>query len=214
VSPTIRIHPVRGDSGNAFLLDVPQGEYPPYQASDGRYYRRINSTKNSMRHYEIAEFLGRRRKPALAVSLEFTRITERQETWEFSMRVYVRNTGLAAARHGRLIVTMKGVTISHTTPMNMQRLDDLRGVPSVQWDQYQGVIHADSESRVRLFDVSGECPIASDVVLGWELLAEDMPRFEDTHVLTPDIWSRYADGFTIDQDSENSQGTESRVESQ
>jgi len=56
--PTIHIVPVRDKldpSKTVFLLDIPQGENPPYQAEDKRYYRRLNVTK-----YPTVTLRGRR----------------------------------------------------------------------------------------------------------------------------------------------------------
>ena len=58
--PEIRVLPIRdtNDSSKAvFLVEIPQGEDPPYRAVDNRYYRRLNVTKYPLAHYEIADFL-------------------------------------------------------------------------------------------------------------------------------------------------------------
>jgi predicted HTH transcriptional regulator len=64
VRPDIRVYPIRnGDNidESIYLVEVPKGDIPPYQAGDKRYYRRINSTKFPMNHTEIADFFGRRK---------------------------------------------------------------------------------------------------------------------------------------------------------
>ena len=50
-TPQIAMFPVRNPQGESiFLLDVSQGDNPPYQEADGKYYRRRKYTKNDMRH--------------------------------------------------------------------------------------------------------------------------------------------------------------------
>lgn len=59
IRPEIRIFPVRDPSDLSkavFLVEIPPGDDPPYQAADNRYYRRLNVTKYPLSHYEIADF--------------------------------------------------------------------------------------------------------------------------------------------------------------
>ncbi len=141
--PNILIYPVRDaiDPANAiYLIEIAPGDNPPYQASDGRYYRRLNATKYAMPHSEIADFFGARRKPKLSLTFEIVEVDVQEST--FILRALLTNVGKALARHARVTALFVNLEIMTTTKGHCDRIDDLRGnLPAVQWHYSNGVIY-------------------------------------------------------------------------
>lgn len=178
--PHIAIYPVR-DSGSdcVYLVDVPQGQAPPYQAADKKYYKRLNFTKCAMEHYEIADFLGRRRKPRLHVDVKITELGTLKDARRFTARFAVWNDGRAAARHVEFSASFGNAQIERRRASFLSRLDNLRGLPSIQWTKDEGVIHPGANRRTHFGDLRITQQDASrPVTLEWDLVAEDFELTE------------------------------------
>lgn len=175
--PDIRIYPVRDSSDPnqvVYLIDIPQGENPPYQAGDDKYYRRLNVTKYAMHHTEIADFFGKRRKPQLILNHTII-ATKMEESW-FDLRVVVANKGKGVARHINVIESFVNLEIIKVIKGNRSRIDDLReNVHTLQWDENTGIIYP--ESGIRIWDI--RLKFQADEVEGnllWTTEAEEHPR--------------------------------------
>lgn len=176
--PAINVYPVRSikDVTKAiFLVEIPQGEEPPYQASDGKYYRRVNTTKYAMEHYEIADLFGKRRKPSLSLLPEFTEVRVEDSTYRFKLRLFVANNGRAIARYTQFTASFKNLEIESIDKGDVVRSDDVRGgVPSIQWDYVDRVLHPTGQKtliadlKLRLKENEEPC------TLDYTLVAEDM----------------------------------------
>jgi hypothetical protein len=174
VTPVILVQTVRDRDGRgAFLLDVPKGNIPPYQAADGKYYRRINSTRSHLRHYEIADFFNRRQSPELVLLVDFHNCSVIGERFKFGMRFFVANRGRASARFPQFSISFSGAEIT-TGSRNIERLDTLRQKPSFQWGDNVGVIHARANTRVHVANVQvykdGDWPLTIE----WNIVADGM----------------------------------------
>lgn len=67
----IVIKEISAESGNIFIIDVPQSSSPPHQSNaDGRYYIRIDSEARPAPHGLVQALFDRRKKPLLAADLE------------------------------------------------------------------------------------------------------------------------------------------------
>ncbi len=174
--PDIRVYPVRDVSDSTrviYLIEVPQGDNPPYQAADDKYYRRLNATKYSMSHSEIADFFGRRRKPRLVVHCELIKVNM-DESW-FDLRVFVANEGKAIAKYATAVISFQNLEIMKVTQGPSQRIDELRGnVPSLQWSSHNvGVIHP-APPRQRIWEIRLTLREGKAVgVIIWDTIAED-----------------------------------------
>ena len=181
--PHIGIFPVRGSANNCvYLVDVPQGEAPPYQAADGKYYRRLNFTKQAMRHYEIADFLGRRRRPCLHLHLDIIELERADDAWRFTMRLLVSNDGRAVARYIYFSASFHNADILDVPQGRLSRIDELRdGVPSFQWNKDDGVLHPRANHRIRFADVRlAQQDPSRPVRIEWDLMAEDFAPLKRT----------------------------------
>ena len=152
--PDIRIYPVRNPSDPSqalYLIEIPSGDDPPYQAGDFRYYCRSNFKKQPMLHSEIAECFGRRQSPWLAISCEIVRVLEARQTKRFGkvatidspfdLRVYIHNGGKAAAEHAKVIISLEHLRLRKVISGPDVRIDELRqGVPTLQWSSIGEVV--------------------------------------------------------------------------
>jgi Predicted transcriptional regulator containing an HTH domain and an uncharacterized domain shared with the mammalian protein Schlafen len=82
-----------------FLIDIPQGDNPPYMAGDKRYYKRINFQKRRMEGYEVADCFGKRRRPKLRLVVNHF-IPSIFDSGVVTLRwdVYVTNLGKAVTK--------------------------------------------------------------------------------------------------------------------
>lgn len=154
--PVINIHPIRSDTDPSeaiYLIEIPEADNPPYQASDNRYYRRLNATKYPMMHWEIADFFGKRRKPLLSVDFEITKVDINDPEYSFDLRVLVINKGKGVARYARITASFENVEVIGKIRGSVQRIDELRNnLPSIQWDCVTTVIHP-TGVRTRICDM-------------------------------------------------------------
>jgi len=167
------VHHPRSVKRAIYLVEIPQGDDPPYQAADGKYYRRIGNNKYAMGHYEIMGLLGRGKKPSLALTSEVTDVKVEDSTYRFSLRLSVANDGGATARYAQFIASFANAEIESIDKGNVLRSDDIRGMPSIQWDYSDRVLHPTGQRtliadlRLRLLDNSKPC------TLDYTLVAEN-----------------------------------------
>ncbi len=171
-----------------YLVEIPRGDDPPYQASDGKYYRRVGSTKYAMSHYEIAELLGRRKQPSLALTSELTEVKVEDSTYRFCLRLCVANNGGATARYVQFTASFANAEIDSIDRGNVLRSDEIRGgMPSIQWDSADRVLHP-----------TGQKTLIADLTL--RLLNNDEPCTLDYTLVAEDtdlIISRYSLGAAL-----------------
>ncbi len=193
--PNIKIFPIRDTSDQSkaiYLIEIPQGDNPPYQAHNNKYYRRLNATKYELPHSEIADFFGRRRKPKLLVdcivtnpqSFEVATLRKAEEDGVagvlkmrslYRLRFIVRNVGLASARYARIVVSFEHVTIEKIVSGPNSRIDYLRnGVPTLQWDCTAGIIYAHSPGGDVVWDLQVKLHKNRVGTISWEAQAEEM----------------------------------------
>lgn len=182
--PIIGVYPVRDDvdpSKALYLVEVPQGDNPPYQAGDGKYYRRLNATKYAMTHREIADFFGRRRKPLLTVTLDFVDIKIEDSVYQFTLRFLLQNKGRAVAKYTRVTASFSNLEIANVSE-GIQRIDFLReDVPSIQYDNVAGVFHPSSH-KTRIGDITLKVKNNDEAIgIKYDVIAEDMELFEDAY---------------------------------
>ena len=189
--PPLKVYSVRHPRSVAraiYLVEIPRGDAPPYQASDGKYYRRVGNTKYAMSHYEITELLGRRKEPLLALTSELTEVKVEDSTYRFCLRLCVANNGGASARYTQFTASFANAEIESIDRGNVLRSDDLRGgMPSIQWDCSDRVLHP-----------TGQKTLIADLTL--RLLNNDEPCTLDYTLVAEDtdlIISRYSFGVAL-----------------
>ncbi|MGD0795528.1 MAG: ATP-binding protein [Dehalococcoidales bacterium] len=201
--PEIRIYPIRNPNDYSqaiYLIEVPQGDNPPYQAQNKKYYRRLNATKYEMPHTEIADFFGRRRKPKLVLrclvinpeEFEMTELKKAQDSGaagvlklrqSYSLRLIVYNLGLAAAKYVRIAVSFENIDIERVISGPNHRIDELReDIPTLQWDETKGIIYAGKGADV-VWELQVKLKKKRWGKISWQAFAEDMDYQEGTYVL-------------------------------
>ncbi len=192
--PEIQILPIRdtNDSSKAvFLVEISQGEDPPYQAADNRYYRRLNAIKYPLAHYEIADFFGRRRRPRLNLQCMVSnplkhRIPDKNEMQprsSYHLQIMISNTGTSAAKYARVVVSFQNIKISKVTAGPSNRMDDLRnGLPTLQWDNPFGIIYAATGVDV-IWKLDVRLSKNHWGLITWEAFAEDVDVIRGNWVL-------------------------------
>ena len=186
--PVINIYPVRDEADTSkaiYLIEIPQGDNPPYQASDGKYYRRLNATKYPMPHSEIADFFGKRRKPALSLILEIMEVNIQKSEYSFTLRVFIHNTGKAVAKYTTVTASFVNLDIINIPKGAAKRINDIRGnLPSLQWDYFDNVIHP-TGIRTRIWDIKLKVKDNSKhFAVSYDVVAEDMDLFTDRYSFT------------------------------
>lgn len=202
--PDIKIYPVRdsNDPSKAiYLIDIPQGDNPPYQAHNRKYYRRLNSTKYELPHSEIADFFGRRLRPKLVIKCLVTDpikfkevdlkkaedsgsagVMEIRSSYRFQL--FICNTGHAAAKYARVITAFENITVEKVLSGPDNRIDYLRnGIPTLQWDNPYGIIYAQSVGGDMIWDLKVRLHKGKWGTISWQAQAEEMEPQEGKYVL-------------------------------
>ena len=184
IRPDIRIVPIRNPKETTeaiYLIEIPQGDNPPYQAADRIYYRRLNSTKYPLSHYEIADFFGRRRKPKLSLKCVVTNpysndsntseIVREKQTYQ--LRIFISNDGTAAAKYAQAWLSFENVDIISVLSGPNNRIDSLRdNKPTLQWDKSVGVIYS-APINVAIWNLEVKLHKDKWGLLTWGVYAED-----------------------------------------
>ncbi|MGA2161508.1 MAG: ATP-binding protein [Methanoregula sp.] len=170
-------------SKRIFLIDIPQGDNPPYMAHDNRYYKRLNFQKQPMEGYEVADCFGRRRRPKLSMNLtdnHFHVNNAEQNYLEIQWDIYVKNVGKSIAREILCKIESIPATIVRCTDEFQTIRDDnskiyVKGIftdrqkylifPHPTMETYLGTVHFKSHINM----LESKCKIS------YELLAENMP---------------------------------------
>jgi len=188
--PVINVYPVRDEADTSkaiYLVEILQGDNPPYQAGDGRYYRRLNATKYPMSHSEIADFFGKRRKPVLSLIFEIIKVNIENSKYLFTLRIFISNTGKAVAKYTRVTASFDNLDIINVPKGAAQRIDDIRGnLPSLQWDYFDNVIHP-TGLRTRIWDI--ELKVKDNnkpFTVSYDIVAEDIDLVIDRYIVGTD----------------------------
>ena len=198
--PDIRIYPIRNPSNPSealYLIEIPPGDNPPYQAGDFRYYHRSNFRKQPMLHSEIAERFGRKQSPQLAVSCEIIRVVEARQTKEhgkvatidspFDLCVYLQNEGKAAAEHAKVIISLEHLKLLKVIKGPSVRIDELRnGVPTLQWGSVgEVVLGRPSGLAICIWELRLKPDAQWVGSVSWEVYAERMEPAKGKYVVLP-----------------------------
>lgn len=202
--PGIIIYPVRdpNDPSKAiYLIEIPQGDNPPYQAQNKKYYRKLNATKYELPHSEIADFFGRRRKPKLLLTCRVTNpkipdsalmkhaiesdtagvMTMRSS---YNLQLIISNIGNAAAKYARVIVSFENIDIIKVISGPDNRIDHLRdSLPTLQWDNPTGIIYANSRGGDVVWNLQVKLHKNKWGTVNWQAQAEDMEYIQDSYAL-------------------------------
>lgn len=189
--PMIKIHNIKFNKGSVFVIEIPQGDNPPYQAKDGRYYRRINVINWPMLHYEIRDLFGKRKKPLLRLLISIEKVEKENSNTIFTLRLYIVNKGNSIAKYTRLSASFHNVEIL-STEGHFQRLDNLRKLPSIQFDELHGVFYPTFSREanigaiktnigaIKLKIIDNEKP----VIIDYDIICEDMDLYKGKIVLS------------------------------
>jgi hypothetical protein len=172
----LKIVPIRNDAGEViFLIDIPQSENPPHMASDNRYYKRLNFRRVPMEHYEVADLFGRRRKPLLTLIPVLEGVDVKEGKNWFKMRLYLTNKGKATAKYITFTASFINAEIL-IEEGHFDRLDKLRGLPSIQYNLIMGVLHPNPLKMTNIGVISFYVKDHTQPFrMTYELEAEDMP---------------------------------------
>ena len=161
------------DSSKAiFLVEVPESVTAPHMAPDGRYHRRVGSRSIIMPDDMVRDMMFRRQKPFLSLELRF--LTVNIEDFTFKLGFLLRNIGRAIAKYTRLTASFNNLDIIESSRY-FKRIDSLRGLPSIQYDNVAGVFHPSKDRRTSIGEVTLKVKDNEKVVtIVYDLVAEDM----------------------------------------
>lgn len=88
-----------------FLIEIPDSEQAPHQASDKRYYARIGGKSVPIGHRFVTDIIGRAQYPKLEAVFG---LSKAEETEELLLHVYVRNVGRIFANYvnGEILIPL------------------------------------------------------------------------------------------------------------
>jgi len=186
----LRIQPVRQGNGSRrviFVIDFPQSDNPPHMANY-RYYKRLNFKTVPMEHYEVSDFFGRRRKPALSLLLQILEVTVQPKfpnVTQFRARFILKNKGKAIAKYTRLVAHFDNLEILGMTNPNFHRIDHLhKGKPCIQYDA-EGLVYYPEPFDTEISDVTFR--VLDDtfpIEIQYSLAAEDMEHVKNKIVFS------------------------------
>jgi hypothetical protein len=203
--PNIKIYPIRDSSDSSkavYLIDIPQGDNPPYQAQNKKYYRKLNATKYELPHSEIADFFGRRFKPKLILNCMVTNPQSFDESMLkkaaesgaagvlkhrvlYNLQFIVSNIGKTSAKYARVTISFENIGIEKILIGQNRRIDQLRnGIPTLQWDYPAGIIYQGAESGEVIWELQVRLQKNKMGIISWHALADEMDAQEGRLVLS------------------------------
>ena len=181
----LKIMPLRNEKNEVvFLIDVPKSDNPPHMAADYRYYKRWNFQVLPMEHFEVADLFGRRRRPKLTLLPQLENVKRKNGSYVFDLRFFVRNVGRASAKHVLFSASIFNADIVETKD-GFQRLDEIRGCPSIQRDTLPGVLYPSPSYNIGVVTLRLKDP-TKETFISHSLLAEDMPQVNGNFTIKPE----------------------------
>lgn len=183
---------IAGASGVVYAVEVLQG-VTVHQALDGRYYRRYNFQRLSMRHHEVVDVMNRAKVPDLALDIGYQTLAMTGERHDYMLKLKICNDAMVTALHYKLEIefpqpVFEGRVTACTTPGGPAR--EL-GLVST---------HADGDSITFVYRSrrpvypKDEDDITNDLDIHY---AVDNKSYEVIHSTNPDVqWRLYADNAT------------------
>ncbi|WP_162932181.1 AlbA family DNA-binding domain-containing protein [Solimonas sp. K1W22B-7] len=191
----IRIHQVDLSGGHgrvAYVVEIPQSDRAPHQASDTKFYKRFNFQSIPMEEYEIRDVSRRSEAPDLFMDIGVipTLSVDQEQVTEFRLSATVGNKAVVVANHaiialfvddelklreapGYLSVGMSEYITFGDTKRAARRYS-YNHMPNTHMPLFEGV-------EFSLWDYPGfvfDMPSNGSYLLGWRILAPGMPMKE------------------------------------
>ncbi len=130
------IHPVPLANGNfAYVVEIPQG-MTAHQATDHRYYRRLNFSREPMFDHEIRDVMRRADGPRIEAKFDYVRILTSGTLHKYQLEIELTNAGTRRARDFKLqFLFPRGIEIEPSSTMQPIELVRIQGVP-LEFDRY------------------------------------------------------------------------------
>jgi hypothetical protein len=108
-----------------FLVEVPQGENPPYMSGDKKYYKRLNFQKQPMEGYEVADFFGRRKRPLLSLIPDHFEFRDYSPTKGTVVRwdIKIKNIGKSVSKEQLVRVSIENARDVESRDHHFKELD-------------------------------------------------------------------------------------------
>ena len=173
-----------------YLIDIPQGENPPYMSGDNKYYRRLNFQKRPMEGYEVADFFGRRKRPRLSIVPildHFPIHNINESSMNTRWNVNVKNIGKSLAKDLLFIIKFSHATVTnHSLQFNL-RCDGSSVSGYFAFPDKPPIYpHPSLEFFLGIVDFS--IPIQAsgqiDTQISYELLSENTPIIKGSFILS------------------------------
>jgi hypothetical protein len=167
-----------------YLIEIPQGDNPPYMAGDKKYYKRLNFQKQPMEGYEVSDYFGRRKRPKLSLEIKnhfkIRSFTENPRI--LNWHVYVKNIGKTVVREFFCrIRSTDSKIISAGHPFQTEKEQggkiSVKGIFSDP-QKYILLPHPTEQTFLGIIDFEVTFPETGPiqkVSIEYELLAENMP---------------------------------------
>jgi len=189
----ISVSKTTNPSEGIFLIDIPQGDNPPYMAWDKRYYKRLNFQKVPMEGYEVADCFGRRRRSKLSMGLDpkHFRLDIDPPSSRIRWDIHVKNVGKSVAREILCKIEVeKSLVIENTTEKFQTLRDDDNKIyaKGIFADPQKDVLfpHPTMETLLGIINFRGHIfeNGQSEYKISYELLTENMPIIKGEFTLS------------------------------
>lgn len=124
----MRIIPVYqsgSETTGIYLIEVPQGDNPPYMSGDKKYYKRLNFQKQPMEGYEVADFFGRRKRPLLTLIPDHFEYRDfyPDKGPVFRWDIKIKNIGKSVSKEQSIIISIENADVE-SRDLRFKVMDD------------------------------------------------------------------------------------------
>lgn len=114
----VRVQQVKLDEGNAFLVEVPQSQFPPHQISTtGNYYIRDGASSRPARHHEVEDLFFKKRMADLQLEVELERPND-----SVLVRLILSNRSTVSAREPAFLLQVWPVRQAPQSKFEVRKL--------------------------------------------------------------------------------------------
>lgn len=189
----VPIYQKDSENRGIYLIEVPQGDNPPYIAGDKRFYKRINFQKIPMEGYEISDYFGRRKRPKLILDKIVKLSASSDEHNAINLTIGLKNIGKTIAKNTLIHFEFSNCRINKYDKSfkhggfirKSETLDSYFPYPNTQ-PFYPHPDLINNIGNIELYPIPNKWKNHS-VEVKYRIMAEDMPTINGTFKIVIDM---------------------------
>ncbi len=173
----------------AYVVEIPQSERAPHQASDKKYYKRYNFQSVPMEDYEVKDVMNRVKVPVIEPIFSHQAVERTSDAHTYDLQIFLKNKGKIMVRNFYLQVTFPSSLIKYISNLDYKSLllDDRydERYREISINSYRVLFpeerfHVTEGLRYIRYEVNTEshheiCKYPELMKLKWALYADNMP---------------------------------------